>query len=70
MPRLPGNSGRDFSASQSKDEIAADIAELFATRPPAVDEFFANSNARMRIGVLIARAMDQPMRPRRPVKSR
>jgi hypothetical protein len=43
MPRLPKNSDRDFSASQSEDDIHADIAELFASQPPEWDDFFAES---------------------------
>jgi hypothetical protein len=70
MPRLPGHSDRDFSAGQSKDEIAADFAKLFASQPPTVDEFFADPIARMRIGMLITRAMDKPARPRRRIKPR
>jgi hypothetical protein len=37
MPRLPNKTNREVSASPS-DKIAADIAELFASRPPRVDE--------------------------------
>jgi hypothetical protein len=41
MPRLHKNSDRDFSASQSEDDIHADIAELFASQPPEWDDFSA-----------------------------
>ena len=34
MPRLPPD--RDFSASQSEDDIHAEIAELFASRTPGI----------------------------------
>jgi hypothetical protein len=68
MPRLPNNTGRDFSASLSV-KIAANIAKLFASRPLRVDELFAHPIARMRIRVLIARAMNKPTKPQQ-AKSR
>ena len=40
MPRLPNNPDRDFLASQSEDDINADIAEFFASRPLGVVELF------------------------------
>jgi hypothetical protein len=49
-PRLPTNPDRDFSASQSEDEINTDIAEFFASRPPGTDELFADPIVQMRIG--------------------
>jgi hypothetical protein len=42
MPRLPNNPDRDFSASQSEDDINADIAELFASRPLGIVELFVD----------------------------
>jgi len=69
MPCLPNNADRDFSASPSV-KIAANIEELFASRPLRVDELFADPIVRMRIGMLIARAMNTPTRPQRRVKSR
>jgi hypothetical protein len=65
VPRLPNNPDRDFSANASNEKFAADIAELFASEPPGVDEAFADSNVRMRIGNLIAQAMDRPAKLRR-----
>jgi len=62
MPRLPNNPDRDFSASQSEDDINADIAELFASRPLGIVELFADSVVRMRIGSLIRDAMNKPPR--------
>jgi hypothetical protein len=69
MPRLPNKTDREVSASPS-DKIAADIAELFASRSLRVDELFADPIVRMRIGTLIARAINKPTRPQRRVKSR
>jgi hypothetical protein len=59
MPRLPNNSDRDFSASQSEDDIHADIAELFASQSPEWDDFFADPIVRTRIGTLITEAMNR-----------
>jgi len=69
MPHLPKNSDRDFSAHPD-DDIDVDIAALFASAPPAVDEFFDDPIVRMRIGMLVTQAMDKPMRPRRRNKPR
>jgi hypothetical protein len=63
MPRLPNNSDRDFSTSQSEDDIHADIAELFASQPPEWDDFFADPIVRTRIGTLIAEAMNRSTTP-------
>jgi len=60
MPRLPNNPDWDFSTGASDEKLAADIVELFAARPLGVDEAFADSSVRMRIGNLIAQAMDRP----------
>jgi hypothetical protein len=68
MPRLPNNPDRDFSASQSEDDINADIAEFFASRPLGIVELFADPIVRMRIGSLIREAMNRPTRLRRRVK--
>ena len=68
MPRLPNNPDRDFSVSQSEDEINADIAEFFASRPLGIDELSADPIVRMRIGSLIREAMNRPTRLRRRVK--
>jgi hypothetical protein len=70
MPRLPHNPNRDFSASPRDEKFDADVAELFASTPPVVGEFFADPIAGMRIGTLIARAMSRPTRPQRRDKSR
>ena len=65
MLRFPRTFDRDVSANPSDHEIDADIAALFASPPPTVDEFFADSIVRMRIGTLITQAMNKPTRPRR-----
>jgi hypothetical protein len=65
MLRLPKNSDRDFSASQSEDDIHADIAELFASQPPEWDDFFADPLVLTRIGTLITEAMNRPTTPQR-----
>jgi hypothetical protein len=65
MLRFPGTFDRDVSAKPSDHEIDADIAALFASPPPTVDEFFADSIVRMRIGTLITQAMNKPKGPRR-----
>ena len=65
MVHAPDNPDRDFSASQSEDNMDADIAELFASRPPGMEEFFADPRVRMRIGMLIAQAINKPARSRR-----
>jgi hypothetical protein len=65
MVRTPDDPGRDFSASQSDDNIDVDIAELFASQPPGVEEFFADSKVGMRIGMLIAQAINKPARSQR-----
>jgi hypothetical protein len=71
MPRLPNNTDPDFSASPSDDKIIdADILELFASRPLGVDELFVDPIVRMRIGMLITRAINKPTRPQRRLKSR
>src|ERR1700722_6229989 len=64
MPRLPKNSDRGFSASQSEDDIRADIAELFASQPPEWGDFSADPLVRMRKGTLITEAM-KPTTPQR-----
>jgi hypothetical protein len=51
-------------------EIDAEIAELFASRPADFEEFFADSSVRMKIGMLIAQAVEQPLAPRRRRKPR
>ena len=69
MPRLPNDQDRDFSASQTEDDIHAEIAELFASRPPGMLELFADPIVRMRVEVLIAQAMAAPTKPQRRDKS-
>jgi hypothetical protein len=69
MPRLPTNPDRDFSASQSEDDIHAEIAELFASRTPGILELFVDPSVRMKVGVLIAQAMAAPTKPQRRDKS-
>jgi hypothetical protein len=70
MVRTPDDLDRDFSASQSEHNIDADIAELFASRPPGMEELFADPKVRMRIGMLIAQAINKPPRSQRSRKSR
>jgi hypothetical protein len=71
MPRLTNDPGRrDSSAQPSDDEIAVAIAKLFTSRPPATHELFADPVVRMRIGMLIARAINEPRKPRAGSKSR
>jgi hypothetical protein len=65
MVRTPDDPDRDFSTSHGDDNINADMAELFASRPPAVEEFFADPRVRMRIGMLIAQAINKPARSQR-----
>jgi hypothetical protein len=65
MVRTPGDPGRDFSASQSEDHTDADIAELFVSPPHEVEEFFADPKVGMRIGMLIAQAINKPARSQR-----
>ena len=65
MPRLPNHPETDLSPNQGDDEINAKIAELFVSRPLGVDEFFADPIVRMRIGILIAQAMNKPTAPQR-----
>jgi hypothetical protein len=67
---LFNNPDRDFSAGQSEDDIDAVIAELFASPPPGLDEYFSDPIVRMRIGMLIAQAINEPTRPQRRHKSR
>jgi len=62
---LDNNPDRDFLASQSEDDINADIAEFFASRPLGVVELFLDAIVRMRIGSLITEAMNRPTRSRR-----
>jgi len=62
MVRLPGNKDRDFSTSQSKDDGETNIAELFASRPPSLDEFL-DTAVQIRIAMLITRAMNKPTKP-------
>jgi hypothetical protein len=68
---LPNDPDRDFSARQSQDDIYAEIAELFASRPPGMLELFADRIVRIRVGVLIAQAqaMAAPTKPQRRDKS-
>jgi len=65
MPRLPSDPDRDFSASQSDDDIHAEIAELFASRTPGILELFVDPIVRMKVGVLIAQGMPAPTKPQR-----
>ncbi len=69
MPRLPNDPDRDFSDSQSEDDIHAEIAELFASRPPGMLELLADPIIRMRVGVLIAQAPAAPTKRQRRNKS-
>ena len=73
MLRMP--SGRDelnsdTSTKRTRDAIPGEMAELMATPPLLMGECFGAATVRMRIGMLIAQAMNTPMRPRQPHKSR
>lgn len=70
MPSGRDQSGSDTSPKRTRDAIPREIAELMATPPLSMDEFFGAATVRMRIGMLITQAMNTPMRPRRPHKSR
>ena len=70
MPCLPNNPDRDFSAGQSEDDINANVAELFASRPLGVAELFADPIVQMRIGRLITEAMSKRTRRQRADKPR
>jgi hypothetical protein len=70
VARLPNNPDRVFSNSQSEDDVAAAIANLFATPPPRVDELFVDTDVRTKIGVLIAQAMNKPKGRDADTKSR
>ncbi len=70
MPRLPNNPDRDFSAGQSEDDINANVAELFASRPLGVAELFADPIVQVRIGRLITEAMGKRTRRQRADKPR
>jgi hypothetical protein len=70
MPRLPDNPDRDFSAYQSEDDINANVAELFASRPLGVAELYADAIVQMRIGRLITEAMSDRTRRQRADKPR
>jgi hypothetical protein len=76
MVRTPDDSDRDFSPGLSEDNINADIAELFSSLPPGVEEFFADPRVQRRIGMLdprvqrrigmlIAQAINKPARSQR-----
>ena len=61
MPRLPNNPDCDFSASQSADDIGADIPEnLFASLIVGYSQLLEDLQVRFRIGEIIAQAMSQP----------
>jgi hypothetical protein len=66
MRRLPGNPDRDFSAGYG-DDICDDIAEnLFTSLVVGYSQLIHDSQARFRIGEVIARAANQSIRlPRR-----
>jgi hypothetical protein len=67
---MPNNSDRDFSASQSEDDIHADIAELFASQPPEWDDFFADPIVRTRICAPIRSITTKPALTCRYAKTR
>jgi hypothetical protein len=64
MPRSLGNPDRDFLASQSKDDIDADIAgNLFASLVVGYSQLIDDSQIRFRVGKIIAQATNhQPRR--------
>jgi hypothetical protein len=70
MPPWREQSDSDASASQNGDAINSKIAELMAVPPLAVEESFGDATVRMRIGMLIARALHTPMTPQHRHKPR
>jgi len=61
MPRSLGNPDRDFLASQSKDDIDADIAgNLFASLVVGYSQLIDDSQVRFRVGEIIAQATSRP----------
>jgi hypothetical protein len=57
----PINPDCNFSASQSADDIGADIPEnLFASLIVGYSQLLDDSQVRFRIGEIIAQAMSQP----------
>jgi hypothetical protein len=70
VPRVSDDPNREFLANQGEDSIGANIAELFASPAPELDELFADPMVRTRIGVLIAQAITEPTSPQRRLKSR
>jgi hypothetical protein len=70
MPRPPHSPGPGFTGSASENEVEDEIALLFASQLPRMDEFFADPILQTRIGALITRAMNKPMGPRRTHKPR
>jgi hypothetical protein len=69
VARVLSNADDDHSVSQNKDDIDTEIADLFASRAPAADEF-SDPNVQIRIALLIARAMNRPARWQRQAKPR
>jgi hypothetical protein len=70
MPRLSQAPRRDIAAKAGDDAVHAAIAELLSAAPPAVDAFFADPTVRLRIGLIVTRAMHEPASPRRRAKPR
>ena len=66
VPCLLNNPDCDFSASQSADDIGADIPEnLFASLIVRYCQLLDDLQVQFRIGEIIAQAMSQPTRPSR-----
>jgi hypothetical protein len=67
MSSLPNNPDRDFSPIPSDDKIDADIAKnLFGSLDIGYSKLIEDSQVRLRIGEIIARAMSGRTRlPRR-----
>ena len=59
MPCLPNNPDRVSPVSRSDDDLDAAIAKLWASRPLAVDDFFADRSVGVRIGMLITQATNK-----------
>jgi hypothetical protein len=60
MPPSREQSDSDASASRNRNAIDPKIAELMAAPPLVMDELFGDATVRMRVGMLIAHAMDTP----------
>jgi hypothetical protein len=67
MPRNPDRDkpDRNFPADHSVNNFDAEIAKVFESPPPGLDEFSDDSLVRTRMGALIDRSLDKPKRSKR-----